>query len=127
MKNVRGNRGTGLLVVSVLLCEACTSLRPIENDLSRGLGGHVAMGQRVRVSDTDGRRQRFTVTAVGEDYIEGHTADGRDVRFDLADLEEIELREPARGKTAALAAGLFVLYYVSVVGTAYGALLSGFL
>jgi hypothetical protein len=52
-------------------------------------------------------------------------ASGAEVRVDFAEIEQIERRDLAPGKTAGLVVGLVVLGYGIAVAEAYGEILRG--
>lgn len=111
-----------LLVVAAL--SACTSLRPIESS-GGDLMAHVKTDDRIRVTMSGGAAVNLKVTAVGANEIEGTTPDGKERTIEVAEIEQIERRVPAPGKTAALAGTLGAFYAAYAVASAYGAILSG--
>lgn len=111
--------GVCLLVIATL--SACTSLRPIEGTDADDLLTHVKTDDRIRVTTTGGTTLNLTVTAVHANEIEGTTSSGEARTVKIADVERIDLRVRAPGKTAALVGTLVVLYAGYAFATAYGA------
>jgi hypothetical protein len=98
--------GMCAMLLSVLMLQGCTTIRP---------AGSLEVGDRVHVLHRDGRRFDLTVTALGDDYIEG-TAGRAEMRIALADAEHIDQRVSAPGKTVALIAGSIVGGAVALIG-----------
>lgn len=105
---------------------ACTTLRPIERSELGNLAQRIHEGTRVVVVTADGEREEFRVTAIGDEYIEGATRDGRIVHIEFEEIREIDRRVIAPAKTAGLAGGAGLLYILIVVAVALHAMLVGF-
>jgi hypothetical protein len=106
--------------------QACTTLRPIELSDPQNAAAQIVPGARVRVLTADGSREDLLVIAVGPDALDAKTRDGRDVHIRLADVQRLDRRVKAPGKTAALVGGLAALYIVTVVTVATSAIVAGF-
>jgi hypothetical protein len=112
------------VVLGVVVLAGCTTLRPIEYSDPPALANRLSDGMKVFVSTTDGEREKLRVTAIGSDYFEGTTPNGQTVRVAIDEIRRIDRRAFAPGKTAALGAGLAMVYVFAVVGVAVHAIVT---
>jgi hypothetical protein len=101
-------RLAALLAASAIA--ACSTVKPVEappEELRRLITSEnlLAPGDRVQLVTTDGSRHEFRVTSVNID--EGLIR-GEQEAVPIADVIALQTRKIAIGKTAALAAGLYV-------------------
>jgi hypothetical protein len=97
-----------LLVITFFSTSACTSLQP---------ASQVAIGDEVRVTDKNGARIEFVVTAVETDALRG-----ADVRIARQDIATLEVRRFSIGRTitlAAIGAGVMILAAGALVADLY--------
>jgi hypothetical protein len=106
--------------------QGCTTLLPIELSDPQNVAAQIVPGARVRVLTADGAREDLLVTAVGPDSLDAKGCDGSDVHIRLADVQRLDRRVRAPGKTAALVGGLAALYIVTVLTVATSAIVAGF-
>jgi hypothetical protein len=95
-----------LLVMVLIVCAGCTTLRPIEGDpseLRRRLnsGELLKIGDRVLIVTMDQKEHRFTVRSVGAGLIEAPSES-----IPIEQISSLEKRQFSRGKTIALVGGL---------------------
>jgi hypothetical protein len=103
-------KGTILISFVTLVAAGCTSLRPVETppaELQRLIREEnlIKPGDRVRLVTVDGTVHGFRVKQIDLDR---DAVTGKDEVVPLADVVTVQTRKIAVGKTAALAAGVYV-------------------
>lgn len=91
-----------ILMLTVISCAACTTLRPIEGNPAeirqRIISGDLLeVGDRVSIVTKDENTHRLTVTAISPDLIEGRTDS-----VPMNQIISLKKRTFSRGKTLAL-------------------------
>jgi hypothetical protein len=99
-----------MCLLLVLLVTACATVEPIEappEELRRLITEESLLepGERVQLVTSDGVRHKFRVSAVD---LDAGVVRGFEAEVPIADLVAVETRKVAVGRTAALAAGLYV-------------------
>lgn len=94
------------LLLAVAVLSGCTSMHVVEYTQGASLPPAVEVGDRIRVLDSAGLATDLTVTAIGNDFVEGETKSDGKARMALADVQEVRERRFAWGKTALLGAGV---------------------
>jgi hypothetical protein len=109
----------------VLLCCACTTLRPTEaspEELQHRITHEnlIEPGDRLRLATADGAVHKFRVTK-----IENGMVIGPNDSVPIQDIVAVETREFSIGKTAALAGGMAGAYLILLILAAPAFVLAG--
>ena len=109
-------RKTLVLLLAVVLTCGCTTMRVVAPaDLQASLG-KLQPRDRIAVRTTHGWQKDLTVTGVSDANIEVRTRSGEHVPFAKVEITELQVRTHALGKTAALAAGIYIFGVISLCG-----------
>jgi hypothetical protein len=108
-----------------LSCAGCSTFTVIDTSQPENVAAQLKAGRRIRVLDSAGERRTLKVNEVAADHLLARDRAGADVRVDLADVQRLERRDFAPGKTAGLVVGLVVLGYGLVWAELLGESLSG--
>jgi hypothetical protein len=120
-----GRRLAGVWLLATLIsCGGCSTFTAIDTSRPEDVAGQLQAGRRVRVLDSAGERRTLKVDEVARDHLLAHDGAGADVRVDFADVQRLERRDFAPGKTAGLIAGLVLLGYSLAYAKALSDLLS---
>jgi hypothetical protein len=102
----------------ILLCAACTTLRPVQaprEEIQRQIldAGLLKPGDRVRIVTSDGTQHDLRVS-----YVDSNAGlvggEGETVRID--EIDALDKRAVSAPRTAALAAGLFFGFLFALAG-----------
>ena len=115
---------TAWLLTMLIGCGGCSTFTAIDTSPPEGVAAQLTAGRRVRVIDSAGERRTLKVDEVAADHLLAHDGAGADVRVDFADVQRLERRDFAPGKTAGLIAGLVLLGYSLAYAKALSDLLS---
>jgi hypothetical protein len=104
------------LIVVIIICTGCTTLRPIEGspvELRQRInsGGLLKPGDRVVIVASDGRAHRFLIKSIDAGLIRG-----RSESVPIEQVVSLQQRQFSRAKTAALVIGIGLA--CSVIGLA---------
>lgn len=108
----------GLRVAAVVLVlgqAACMTMRPVEVSEQGAVPAAIEAGDRVSILDTSGNTTELTVTAVGDDFLEGTSEAGLPIRIAAADVEEIRARRVGVGKSVGLGVGVALALFVGAL------------
>ena len=126
-KNATGWRrlaGTACLLAALISCGGCSTFTAIDTSQPENVAAQLKAGPSVRVLHSAGERRTLKVDEVAADHMLAHDGAGADVRVDYADVQRLERRDFAPGKTAGLIAGLVLLGYSLAYAKALSELLS---
>ena len=104
------------LIVLLIICTACTSLRPIEGSPTElrqriNSGDLLKAGDRVVIVAADGRAHRFAIKSISAGLIQG-----RSQSVPIDQVSSLQQRQFSRAKTAALVIGIALA--CTVIGVA---------
>jgi hypothetical protein len=104
-----------LLLTVVSMC-GCTTMRVVAPaDLQASLG-RLHAGDRIAVRTADAWQENLRVAGVSDANIQAETRSGEHVTFAKDEIAELQVRKRAPGKTAALAAGIYIFGVLSLCG-----------
>lgn len=103
---------TLIVTMNVVWTSGCTSMQAVPMAGAATQGPAVKMGEEVSVTQVDGRKLKFKVTAVEPDALVG-----AEVRVRYADIAKLEVRRPDHAETTG--AVVSVLAGVVVVAAGY--------
>ena len=108
-----------VLLLAAVSTGGCTTLRAVApGDLQAALG-RLKTGDSISVRTADTWHEKVTVVSVSDASIQAQSPSGERVTFAKAEIAEMQVRTRAPGRTAALAAGIYVLGLSALCGNPF--------
>jgi len=113
------------ILLVLLVASACTSMKAVEMSPEQlqqkvSAGEIIKVGDSVQITTSDGRTDKFKVTAITADLVSG-----KNIQIPVTDILAVQTREFSGGKTTALTAGGLGLLYIIGGAIVAGAALAG--